>query len=158
MLSILKIRLIYPNIRQLYKNKLKSAIRSAKLDYLRSLLCRARHTPRFAADLWSEINDTVGCPKKPAPVLDSRLSLDDINRFFRTVAVSADHRSADYFISPPSPCGMQLFQFEPVDSCVVLSLLTKLDTRKSTGPNDLSALFLQRVAECIAVPFSDINL
>ena len=61
------------------KNKLKSAIRSAKLDYLRSLLCRARHTPQFAADLWSEINDTVGHPKKQAPVLDSRLSLDDIN-------------------------------------------------------------------------------
>ena len=49
---------------------------------------------------------------------------------------------------------MQLFQFEPVHSCVVLSLLTKLDTRKSTGPDDLSALFLQRVAECIAVPLT----
>ena len=49
-----------------------------------------------------------------------------------------------------------LFQFEPVDSCVVLvlSLLTKLDTRKSTGPDDLSALFLQRVAECIVVPLT----
>ena len=61
------------------------------------------------------------------------------------MAVSADHRTTDCFAFPPSLCDKQLFQFKPVDSCVVSSLLTKLDVRKSTGPDDLSALFLQRV-------------
>ena len=91
------------------KNKLKSAIRSAKLEYLRSLLSRAHQAPRFAATLWSEINDIVGHPKKQPPVLDSRLSLNEINQFFRTVAVSANHRTADCFVSPPSSCDKQLF-------------------------------------------------
>ena len=33
------------------KNKLKSAIRSAKLDYIKSLLSCSRQTPQFAATL-----------------------------------------------------------------------------------------------------------
>ena len=56
--------------------------------------------------------------KKQTPVLDSRLSLDDINQFFRTVVVSANHRTADSCVAPSLPCGRQLFQFEPVDSSV----------------------------------------
>ena len=35
-------------------------------------------------------------------------------------------------------------------------MLTKLDVKKSTGPDDLSTLFLQRVAECIAGPLMQI--
>ena len=83
LLSTLKILLIYLiSHYKSTKNKLKSAIRSAKLNYLRSLLSRARQAPRFAATLWSEVNDMVGRAKRQTPVLDSRLSLDDINQFF----------------------------------------------------------------------------
>ena len=53
-----------------------------KLDYLRSLLSCAHQAPRFAATLWPKINGMIGYPRKQAPVLDSRLSINDINQFF----------------------------------------------------------------------------
>ena len=71
------------------------------------------------------------------------------------MAISADHKAADC-APPPSSCGRKLFQFEPVNSSIVSSLLSKLNTRKSTGPDNLSALFLQRVSKCIAVPLTNI--
>ena len=138
------------------KNRLKSTIRSAKFNYLRSLLSHARQAPRSAATLWSEVCDIIGRPKKQSSVIDPSLSLDDINTFFRTVAISADHQAADCYVPPPSSFDKKLFQFEPVNSSVVFSLLSKLNARKSAGPDNFSALFLQRVSECISVPLTNI--
>ena len=132
------------------KYKSKFAIRSAKLDYLKSLLSCAHQTPQFAATLWSEINDIFGCLRKQKLGFDSHLSSDDINHFFRTVVVSAHHKTADSYEAPQFSVEKDLFQFKPTDSSVVASLLTKLNIRKSTGPGDFfSTLFLQRVADCI---------
>ena len=55
---------------------------SAKLEYLQSLLNRARGAPQFAAALWSQVNDIVGRRKQQKSSLDPALSLDDINNFF----------------------------------------------------------------------------
>ena len=42
------------------KNSLKTMIRAAKLEYVRSLLTRSRRSPKFAATLWSEVNEIIG--------------------------------------------------------------------------------------------------
>ena len=64
------------------KNSLKMVVRSAKLEYLQSLLNHARGTPQFAAALWSQVNDIVGCRKQQKSSLDPALSMDGINNFF----------------------------------------------------------------------------
>ena len=58
----------------------------------------------------------VGCPKNLKSVFDSHLSVHDINQFFQIIVVSADHRTADYYVVPPSLSGRELFHFEPVDT------------------------------------------
>ena len=42
------------------KNSLKTMIRTAKLDYIKSLLSHSCHSPKFRATLWSEINKVIG--------------------------------------------------------------------------------------------------
>ena len=70
------------------KNNLKCQIRSAKLSYVHSLLVRARQVP---ATLWSEVNTIVGRKVIRPSVINSVVSLDTINKFFRTIAISSDH-------------------------------------------------------------------
>ena len=135
---------------------MKSEIHSAKLDYLNSLLNQARQAPRFAASLWSEFTDVVRRPKNRKSAFDSHLSVNDINQLFQKVPVSTDHRTTDCYVSPRSLSGRELFHFEPLDSSVVVSLLMKLDIRKSTGPDGLSGLFLQWVSE--SIDFNLINI
>jgi len=76
--------------------------------------------------------------------------------FFRTIAVTDSHQPADSFV-PPSPSGgsdTYSFQFDRIEPSMVVSLLEGLDTRKSTGPDGLSTLFLKQVAVEIAEPLA----
>ena len=84
--------------------------------------------------------------------LDSDLSLNNINDFFRTVAISKDHQSASSYEPPVSlsdSASSSIFQFQHPSE--VLMALKHLDTKKSAGPDGIPALFLQKVAEKIAV-------
>ena len=78
------------------KNYLKSMIRSSKLNYLQSLLRQACHAPRFAATLWSQVNEVIGRTKHHQSPLRPDLSLDSVNNFFQAVAVSHEHNSAEF--------------------------------------------------------------
>ena len=78
------------------KNYLKSMIRSSKLNYLQSLLRQACHAPRFAATLWSQVNEFIGRTKHHQSPLRPDLSLDSVNNFFQAVAVSHEHNSAEF--------------------------------------------------------------
>ena len=49
--------------------------------------------------MWPCINEVIGRSKqKPSPVNDS-VSLDSINNFFQTVAISPSHKSVEEFCS-----------------------------------------------------------
>ena len=90
---------------KMIKNDLKCQIRSAKLGYLHSLLVRARQVPQFAATLWSEVNNIIGRQVIRLSVIDPAVSLDTINQFFRTIAISNDHQPANSYVAPSSVDG-----------------------------------------------------
>ena len=120
------------------KNSLKTMIRTAKLDYIKSLLLHFRRSPKFAATLWSKVNEIIGRRQSCRSSLSSDLSLESINDFFRTVAVTNDHRPAASY-SPPAPSShSNVFKFQPIQSSEVLSALRGLDTKKSAGPDGIS--------------------
>ena len=105
-------------------------IHSSKMSYLQSLLHQARYAPRFAATLCSQVNEVIGRRKYLQSPLNPDLSLDSVNNFFRTVAVSNEHES---FLSPSVDI-KNVFQFKCIQVSEVL-LLRALDTKKSTGPD-----------------------
>ena len=82
------------------------------------------------------------------------MSLDSINDFFQTVAISSKHQSADSYVLPA--CGTGDFSFDRISISTVLSHLSTLDASKSTGPDGLSAAFLREVANEIAVPLTNL--
>ena len=70
------------------------------------------------------------------------------------MAVSDDHRPAESYLAPvTSPC-FDIFRFQPIRPSEVLFALQGLNTRKSAGPDGISALFLQQTAEIIAEPLT----
>ena len=79
-----------------------------------------------------------------ASSVDADLSLESINDFFRTVAISVNHQPAGCFHSESS-AGNDHFRFSVVTTNKVCYQLQHLDTRKSTGPDGISALFLKMV-------------
>ena len=80
------------------KNKLKSSIHEAKLQYLRLLLEKSKSDPH---DLWSGVNDIIERCKSPTSAKNADLSPDLLNNFFSTVAISDKHQPATYY-TPPS--------------------------------------------------------
>ena len=105
--------------------------------------------------MWSCINEVIGCSKqKPSPVNDS-VSLDSINDFFQTVAISSSHKSAEEFC-PVSPCS-DGFVFSQISVLTVAEHLSKLDVHKATGPDGLSARYLKEIAEVIAPPLTSLR-
>ena len=116
----------------------------------------ARQVPQFAATLWSEVNTIIGRNVIRPSVIKSAVSLDTINKFFRTIAISGDHQSANSYVIPPSVncSAADSFRFSCTMSSSVVSLLEPLDTKKSTGPDGLSALFLRKVAAEILEPLT----
>ena len=115
------------------------AVHSAKLEYLQSLLNHARDAPQFAAVLWSQVNDIIGRRKQHKSPLNP--GLDDINNFFRTVAVSNNHNPAGSFIFPSIMATVDIFKFRRIEVSEVALLLRNLNVKKSTGPDGISSLF-----------------
>ena len=87
-----------------------------------------------------------------ASSVDANLSLESINDFFRTVAISVNHQPASCFHSK-IPVGDDHFRFGVVTDEVRYQL-QHLDTRKSTGLDGISALFLKMVASEVADPLT----
>ena len=133
------------------KNKLKT---TAKLHCLQVLLQQSHKCSHLAAKLWSQIDDMIGrrC-RNVASSVDADLSLESINDFFRTVAISVNHQPAGCFHSESS-VGNDHFQFSAITANEVCYQLQHLDTQKSTGPDGISALFLNMVASEVADPLT----
>ena len=68
------------------------------------------------------------------------------------------HQSAESFVLPPSEQfdDDDVFLFNDVTTSTVLSHLESLDTRKSAGPDGLSARFLKEIAYEIAAPLTSL--
>ena len=82
-----------------YKNELKTSIRNAKINCLKSLMTKAKLCPQLAADLWSQVNSIIGrrqCINKTTPML----SLDLVNDQFQNVAITSQHKPASHFVLP----------------------------------------------------------
>ena len=145
---------VYFSIYKRMKNSLKSMIRLAKLAYLHGLLQKSHKFSHMAAQLWSQVNAIIGrqSTSKVASV-GGDLSLDKINGFFRSVAITLKHQQANSFVLPPKAVPMQ-FQFCEITVSDVLAQLWKLDVRKATGPDGISTRFLKSVAEELANPLT----
>ena len=80
------------------KNHLKCLIREAKLNYVKSLISQAKQNPQSAGELWHGVNDVLGRYQVRDSGINTALSLDSINDFFRTVATTPDHQPAYAFV------------------------------------------------------------
>ena len=127
------------------------------MDYLSSLLKHACKTPQYCTTLWFEVIGIIGHQITKPSTIDSNV-WENINNFFQTVAVTDSHHSADTYVPPisvdSSGSVKDSFHFDRIEPSKVVSLLRKLDIKKSTGNDGLSALFLKQVAEEIAVPLT----
>jgi len=120
------------------KNKLKATIQSVKLHCLQTLLQQSCKCSHLVSKLWSQINDAIGRQRyNVVSSVNAEHSLDGLNHFFRTVAISSNHRSASCFY-PKIPFGNDRFRFGMVTGDEVLYQLQHLDTQKSTGPDGIS--------------------
>ena len=63
--------------------------------------------------IWSQIGDMIGWRRQNVTSsVDTDISLDNVNDFFRTIAVSADHQPANYFHpGPGAQLGTIIFIF-----------------------------------------------
>ena len=93
----------------------------------------------MASKLWEQVNEIKGRPHKLVSI-GGKLSLDQINNFFHTMAISSDHQPASEFI-PDCDQHVAQFKFSTFVVSSVLSQLQTLDVRKATGPDGISALF-----------------
>jgi len=123
------------------KNKLKATIQSVKFHCLQTLLQQSRKCPHLVSKLWPQINDVIGRRRyNVVSSVDTEPSLDGLNHFFQTVAISNNHRSASCF-HPEILFENDHFWFGMVIADEVLYQLQHLDTQKSTGPDGISAFF-----------------
>ena len=83
------------------------------------------------------------------------VSLDIINEFFQSVAISAQHHPAEnYDVSLSEDAGNK-FMFS-IDYSTVSTHLSSLDVKKSTGPDQLLSRFLKEVASEVVVPLTNL--
>ena len=87
-------------------------------------------------------------------MLDDAISLDTVNDFFRSVAITDDHCPASTYISADLSHDNPEFKFSAVTSSAVCGLSSALDVKKSVGLDGISAKFLKEVAGVVAVPVS----
>ena len=142
---------------QLYKrlkNQLKHLVNEAKISYVRCMILKTRKNPRSAGHLWCGVNNIIGRYKLRDSVLDTALSLDTVNDFFRSIAVTDDHKPASTFVPLGLGYNDSSFRFSTVSSSSVYSMLCALDEKKAVGPDGLSARFLKEIAEEITVPLT----
>ena len=69
------------------------------------------------------------------------------------MAITPKHQPANSFVSPPATVPTR-FQFCMIAVSDVLAQLRKLDVRKATGPDGISAHFLRSAAEELANPLT----
>ena len=139
------------------KNRLKVLVCEAKISYLNQLLLRSKKDPQHSAELWLGINNILGQYHFRQNSIDATLSLNDINSFFCTAAITPDHCPATCFDATASTdLPVDRFQFSMISESLVLLLLSHLDVRKSVGQDGLSARFLKEVAEQIVIPLTKI--
>lgn len=104
--------------------------------------------------LWLQVNEVIGRQKSCDLVsVGGQLSLNQINDFFRTVAISSDHQPAGELVSDCSQHATK-FKFHTISASSVLTQLQSLDIRKATGFDDISARFLKSVVEESADPLT----
>ena len=139
------------------KNRLNVLVREAKLAYLQTLLYNTKKDPTSSARLWAGVNNVIGRDNSNhhSAIDSKRLSLDDINEFFRNVAIAINHQPASSFTpNINTNATSNKFCFDTVDPSIVMSLLKKLDVRKSVGPDGFSASFLKQIAPEIIFPLT----
>ena len=95
----------------------------------------------------------IGRQKKRERGINSELSLDSVNKFFRDVALTSDHQPSSKFV-PDATCESTSFHFKSIQAEAVEVALKHLDICKSTGPDGLSAKFLREITADIAVPLT----
>jgi len=118
-------------------------------------MLQSKSSPKRAANLWSRVNNIIGCPKELKSVVCDSLSLDSLNEYFETVAVGPTHQGAECFIIPQDSLAPNPYSFNTVSVSLVRSHLLSLDITKSTGPDNLSARFLWAIADQIVTPLTD---
>jgi len=136
------------------KNHLKCLIREAKLNYVKSLISQAKQNPQSAGELWHGVNDVLGRYQVRDSGINTALSLDSINDFFRTVATTPDHQPASTFVPLEPERSESIFKFCMIPESAVYSLLNHLDVKKSIGPDGISAKFLREIASEISSPLT----
>ena len=131
-------------------------IRDAKTSYLKDAVSKAKTNPRLAAYMWKCVNNVIGRDKSQRATFPRGISLDIINEFFQSVAITTQHHPAeDYDISLCEDVGKR-FMFAKIDYATVLTHLSSLDVGKSTGPDQLSSRFLKEVAGEVIVPLTNL--
>ena len=133
------------------KNDLKATICQAKIKYLRSSTEQSKRCPQKAAYMWSCINEVIGRFKQKSSTVNDPVSLDSINDFFQTLAISPGHKSAEEFC--PDNNSSDGFAFSQSSVSTAAEQLSKLDVHKATGPDGLSARYRKEITEVIA-PFN----
>ena len=119
-------------------------------------MLQSKSSPHRAADLWSRVNNIIGRSKEHKSVVCDTLSLDSLNEYFQTVAVGSTHQGAECFMIPQDSLAPNPFTFDIVSVSLVRSHLLSLDITRSTGPDNLSARFLQAIADQIVTPLTDV--
>ena len=136
------------------KNSLKTLVRSNKLEHLQDVLRQSRKFSHMASKLWEQVNEIIGRKKLQKLVsVGGQLSLDQINNFFRTVAISSNHQPAGDFVPDCNQHAVK-FKFCTFSVSSVLTQLQTLNIKKATGPDDILACFLRSVAEELAEPLT----
>lgn len=135
------------------KNHLKVCICQAKVSYIQKLIHRTGRSPHLSGQLWAGVNSVLGHFRRKQASIDTSLSLDSVNEFFRSVAVSDDHQPASTFCRAEAESDSS-FHFHEIDRSVVLHLLQNLDEKKSMGPDGISARFLKEVAAEVVDPLT----
>jgi len=144
-----------PNNAAVYK-KIKNQLKIlVKASLFTNLINNTRKDPSSSACLWAGINNVIGRDNSNNhTTIDSKkLSLDDINEFFRNIAITTSHQPASSF-TPNTNASSNKFCFENIEPFVVMSLLKRLDVRKAVGPDGFSASFLKKIAPEIVFPLT----
>ena len=139
---------------RLVRNKLKSAIRTARKAFIEKVLYSNK-----SREVWKVIHRVL---KPSARTL--RLDPDELNNFFATTAQRTLETQATPIEDltclidnlPDVPSGGMRFQLSPVTSENVLQVIKNLRSDCSTGADQIPTRFIKMVAECLAVPLTSI--
>ena len=117
-----------------------------------------KDNPRSASTLWQAVNQIIVRYSAAKSKLPENLSLDSVNDFFRTIAVTPTHQPATMFAPTPVslPQTPYNFTFQSITVSEVFSQLQALDVRKSVRPDGICARFMREVAAEIASPLTSI--